>query len=127
VLIGGRKGTDGNTTDSAVIWYARDYRSNADEIPVTVLKGIRVDGVYEGDPETNANAGRYAQISASTMLADYNRFAVVDRESLEIVVKSGLNMQVYRDAAHDIAHALDPQSAIGTTIYGAPVEAEFAS
>ena len=70
---------------------------------------------------------RYAEISAHDMLADYERFSVVDRESLEIAIESGLRMCVYRDAAHDIAAVLHPDAGVGTVIHGKPIEARLAA
>ncbi len=127
VLIGGGKGTDGNTTDGAVMWYAQNHRENDTATPVTVLKGTKIDGVYDGDPSKTAGARRYAEISAHTMLEDYDRFRVVDRESLEIATASGLRLYVYRDAAHDIAEVLNPGAEVGTVIHGKPIEARFAA
>lgn len=119
VLIAGGKGTDGNTTDGAIMHYAADFRREEPDVDVVVLKGTKVDGVYDGNPEQNQGARRFAHISAHTMLDDYARFQVVDRESLRIAAETGIDMIVYNDGAHDISEVMSAQAGIGTVVHGA--------
>ena len=50
------------TTDTAAVLRAIEIGANV------ILKGTRVDGVYDSDPETNAGATKYPQISYEDVL-----------------------------------------------------------
>jgi uridylate kinase len=122
VLIAGGTGEDNVTTDNAVVFYASDYSSKIGG-EVTVLKGTQVDGVFEDDPTKVVNAQRFKTIGAPQMLREYEKFKVVDKSSLEQIVKSKLSMLVYADGGHDIENVLrhDPRhndngAPIGTII-----------
>jgi len=124
VLIAGGTGQDGVTTDNAVVTYARQYHQNFGG-EVTILKGTKFDGVFNGDPKKQANARCYKKISARYMLKHYEeRFTVVDKQSLEELIKSNLSMLVYADGEYDFETILrhDPRNngtsgeSIGTVI-----------
>lgn len=123
VLIAGGTGEDNVTTDNAVVHYANDYRTVDPDQELLILKGTKHDGVFAHDPEQFTHAKRFPVISARTMLAEYERFPVVDRPSLESLVTNNLAMRVYADGAHDLESVLrhDPRdgsngSSIGTLI-----------
>jgi uridylate kinase len=131
VLIAGGTGEDNVTTDNAVVFYASDYSKKIGG-EVTVLKGTQVDGVFEDDPAKVVNAGRFKTIGAPYMLKNYERFKVVDKNSLEQLQKSGLSMLVYADGGHDIENVLrhDPRysnngASIGTVILPESTEAIY--
>ncbi len=113
-LVAFGKGTDGDTTDAAVMHWAAVQRSSGDN--VVVLKGTKTDGVYDGDPKLNLSAKKFSTIKASDMLANYDNFKVVDKRSLEIMIESGIGMKVYADGQHDMEQAINPDSNIGTSI-----------
>ncbi|HVS58696.1 MAG TPA: hypothetical protein VHD60_03080 [Candidatus Saccharimonadales bacterium] len=116
-LIGGGTGEDNVTTDNAVVWYAQDYR-NIHDGNVTILKGTQVDGVFEDDPSKRSDARRYKIIGAPYMLANYERYGVVDKASLQQLIDSNLSMVVYADGGHDLETVLrhDPERGNGTSI-----------
>jgi uridylate kinase len=122
VLIAGGTGEDNVTTDNAVVFFAADYTNKIGGV-TTVLKGTQVDGVFEDDPAKVVNARRFRTIGASHMLQNYKKFQVVDKSSLEQIIKSKLSMLVYADGGHDIENVLrhDPRynrngAPIGTVI-----------
>ncbi|MDB5161055.1 MAG: kinase [Candidatus Saccharibacteria bacterium] len=101
VLIAGGTGEDNKTTDSAVVFYAKDYKTIFSG-PVTIYKGTaNVDGVCDKDPrkvgEGEEPAKLYMRVGADYMLGDYVRFKIVDRQSLEQLADSDLSILVYRD------------------------------
>ena len=62
VIFGGGTGNPFFTTDSAAV--LRAIEINAD----VILKGTRVDGVYDSDPEKNENAIQYDTISFNDVI-----------------------------------------------------------
>jgi uridylate kinase len=128
VVIAGGCGKDHVTTDAAVVFYASDFRNVSDQ-EIVILKSTKYDGVYESDPaKTDGHQpARYSKISAKTMQANYEKFKVVDQESLVDLVDSGLTMLIYSDAEHSLKEALDPKAAIGTLVVPQMCEAVVAS
>ncbi len=125
VLIGGGKGTDGNTTDAAIMHYAGEFRRHEPDTPIVVLKGTKVDGVFDADPKKTLAARRYDEISAEEVLE--RDLKVVDKESLVLAIEYGLDLLVYEDSAHDLTQVLSPDAGIGTVIRGVPCDAIYAS
>ena len=62
VIFGGGTGNPFFTTDSAAVLRAIEISADV------ILKGTRVDGVYDSDPEKNDNAIQYDTISFSDVL-----------------------------------------------------------
>lgn len=100
-LLGYGMGLNGQTTDAAVVQCAARYADFCESIttgPImqpTILKSTRFDGIYTDDPARQPNALRYRTIGAPQMLADYERFAALDRPSLEALVAHSLSMTVF--------------------------------
>lgn len=115
VLIGGGTGDDNVTTDNAVVLYASDYKKHY-KGEVLVLKSTKFDGVFDSDPKTNPKAARYKEISAHDMLADYDRFKVVDKQSLKSLADHKLTMTVYSEDKHDLNEVLSTLKQVGTKI-----------
>ena len=86
VIFGGGTGNPFFTTDSAAV--LRAIEINAD----VILKGTRVDGVYDSDPEKNKKAKKYDTISFSDVLSknlkvmDSTAFTLSQENELPIVV-----------------------------------------
>ncbi len=57
VIIGGGTGNPYFTTDTASALRAIEINADA------IFKGTRVDGIYDSDPETNANAKKFSSLS----------------------------------------------------------------
>ncbi|MDC1336657.1 UMP kinase [Flavobacteriaceae bacterium] len=86
VIFGGGTGNPFFTTDSAAV--LRAIEINAD----VILKGTRVDGVYDCDPEKNENAIKYDSITfhdvikKNLKIMDSTAFTLSQENNLPIVV-----------------------------------------
>tara|TARA_B100001093_G_C26592342_1_gene912089 strand:+ start:42 stop:746 length:705 start_codon:yes stop_codon:yes gene_type:complete len=86
VIFGGGTGNPFFTTDSAAV--LRAIEINAD----VILKGTRVDGIYDSDPELNNNAKMFNDITFETVLdknlkiMDSTAFTLSKENKLPIVV-----------------------------------------
>ena len=86
VIFGGGTGNPFFTTDSAAV--LRAIEINAD----VILKGTRVDGVYDSDPEKNKKAKKYDTISFSDVLSknlkvmDSTAFTLSQENNLPIII-----------------------------------------
>ncbi|KVV13194.1 UMP kinase [Flavobacterium sp. TMP13] len=86
VIFGAGTGNPYFTTDTAAV--LRGIEINAD----VILKGTRVDGIYDCDPEKNANAIKYETISFQDVLQkglnvmDSTAFTLSQENKLPIVV-----------------------------------------
>ena len=74
------------TTDSAAALRANEINANV------ILKGTRVDGIYDSDPEKNHNAVRYDKISFAKVISmglsvmDMTAFTLCQENNLPIIV-----------------------------------------
>lgn len=128
VLVAGGTGEDYKTTDNSVMEYARRQSEATPDGMIVVLKGTKHDGVYDNDPEQFADAKRYKQISAHTMIEDHERFSVVDRASLQQIIDSGISMRIYADGQHDFQTAIGCEDgAVGTLVVPDEVPPVFAN
>lgn len=86
VIFGGGTGNPFFTTDSAAV--LRAIEINAD----VILKGTRVDGVYDSDPEKNKNAVKFDSMSFSEVIKknlkvmDSTAFTLSQENNLPIIV-----------------------------------------
>ncbi len=86
VIFGGGTGNPFFTTDSAAV--LRAIEINAD----VILKGTRVDGVYDSDPEKNKNAVKFDSMSFSEVIKknlkvmDSTAFTLSQENDLPIIV-----------------------------------------
>ncbi len=86
VIFGGGTGNPFFTTDSAAV--LRAIEINAD----VILKGTRVDGVYDSDPEKNNNAVKFDSMSFSEVIKknlkvmDSTAFTLSQENNLPIIV-----------------------------------------
>ena len=86
VIFGAGTGNPFFTTDSAAV--LRAIEVNAD----VILKGTRVDGIYDSDPEKNKNATQYDSISFENVLRknlevmDSTAFTLSQENNLPIIV-----------------------------------------
>ena len=86
VIFGGGTGNPFFTTDSAAV--LRAIEINAD----VILKGTRVDGIYDSDPEKNKNAIKFDSISFQNVLdknlkiMDSTAFTLSQENNLPIIV-----------------------------------------
>ena len=86
VIFGGGTGNPFFTTDSAAVLRAIEISADV------ILKGTRVDGVYDSDPEKNDNAIQYDTISFNDVLKknlkimDSTAFTLSQENNLPIIV-----------------------------------------
>jgi len=86
VLFGAGTGNPYFTTDTAAVLRAIEIEADV------VIKGTRVDGVYDSDPEKNPNAVRYEKITYQEVLAkelkvmDATAIALCNDNKLPILV-----------------------------------------
>lgn len=86
VIFGGGTGNPFFTTDSAAV--LRAIEINAD----VILKGTRVDGIYDSDPEKNENAVKFDSLSFKNVLdknlkiMDSTAFTLSKENNLPIIV-----------------------------------------
>jgi uridylate kinase len=86
VIFGAGTGNPFFTTDSAAV--LRAIEVNAD----VILKGTRVDGIYDSDPEKNKDAIQYDSISFENVLSknlkvmDSTAFTLSQENNLPIIV-----------------------------------------
>ena len=86
VIFGGGTGNPYFTTDSAAVLRAIEIKADV------ILKGTRVDGIYNTDPEKDANAIKYDNISFDEVLKkglkvmDTTAFTLSQENELPIIV-----------------------------------------
>jgi uridylate kinase len=74
------------TTDSAAALRANEIKADV------ILKGTRVDGVYDSDPEKNPNAVKFEEITFSQVISmglsvmDMTAFTLCQENNLPIIV-----------------------------------------
>jgi uridylate kinase len=87
VLFGGGTGNPYFTTDTAAVLRAIEIEADV------VLKGTRVSGVYDSDPEKNENAHRYNNISFTDVLGQNLR--VMDHTAITLCKENNLPIIVF--------------------------------
>ena len=86
VIFGGGTGSPFFTTDSAAVLRAIEINANV------ILKGTRVDGIYDSDPEKNKNAIKFDSISFQDIIdknlkiMDSTAFTLSKENNLPIIV-----------------------------------------
>ncbi|MBS0480005.1 MAG: UMP kinase [Proteobacteria bacterium] len=75
------------TTDSGAALRAAEMKCDA------LFKGTSVDGVYDSDPKTNANAKRYETVSYDTVLAD--NLKVMDASAIALCRDNNIPIVVF--------------------------------
>lgn len=86
VIFGAGTGNPYFTTDTAAALRATEIECNV------ILKGTRVDGIYDADPEKNTDAKRYDKVTFTEVLAkklnvmDLTAFTLCQENHLPIIV-----------------------------------------
>ena len=86
-LIAGGTGNPFFTTDSAAALRACELRCDA------LMKGTKVDGVYDADPKKNPNAKRYETLSFEKAIAD--NLKVMDQTAFTLCKENGMPILVF--------------------------------
>jgi len=87
VLFGAGTGNPYFTTDSAAALRAIEMEANV------IIKGTRVDGVYDSDPERNPSAKRYEEVSYQEVLL--KGLKVMDATAIALCQDNALPILVF--------------------------------
>lgn len=87
VLVAGGTGNPYFTTDTAAVLRASELGADM------VLKGTKVDGVFESDPEVNPDAIKYTTITFSEVLN--KQLKVMDMTAIALCRENGLPIRVF--------------------------------
>ena len=87
VLFGAGTGNPYFTTDTAAALRAIEIEADV------IIKGTRVDGIYDSDPELNPNAKRYNEISYQDVLV--NGLKVMDATAIALCQDNSLPIMVF--------------------------------
>ena len=87
VIFGAGTGNPYFTTDTAAALRAVEIQANV------ILKGTRVDGVYDSDPEKNPDAKRYKKIPYNDVIQ--NNLRVMDHTAITLCEENKLPIMVF--------------------------------
>ena len=87
VICAGGTGNPYFTTDTAAV--LRGIEINAD----LILKGTKVDGVYDSDPKTNSTARRFERLSYEEVIA--KKLRVMDLTAITLCMENKLPLMVF--------------------------------
>ena len=108
VIIAGGTGNPFFTTDSAAALRATELGSEI------VLKGTKVDGVYDKDPEENSNAKKYENLTYEKVIQDNLR--VMDMTAITLCKENNIPIKVFSIKNSGDLLDIVMGSKIGTTI-----------
>tara|TARA_B100001540_G_scaffold108430_1_gene97401 strand:- start:671 stop:1186 length:516 start_codon:yes stop_codon:yes gene_type:complete len=108
VIIAGGTGNPFFTTDSAAALRATELGSEI------VLKGTKVDGVYDKDPEKNSNAKKYEYLTYDKVIHDNLR--VMDMTAITLCKENNIPIKVFSIKNSGDLLDIVMGSNIGTTI-----------
>jgi len=108
VLFGAGTGNPYFTTDTAAALRAIEVEAEV------VIKGTRVDGVYDSDPEKNPNAIKYTNITYREVMEKNLR--VMDQTAITLCAENKLPMRVFNFNVNGNLKKLILGEEIGTLI-----------
>lgn len=111
VIFGAGTGHPYFSTDTAAALRAVEIEADA------ILKGTRVDGVFDSDPEKNPDAMRFESISYIDILT--NRLRVMDMTAVSLCQENDLPLIVFNMDIPDNLLRLVNGESIGTTVMNA--------
>jgi uridylate kinase len=108
VLVGGTGNPFFSTDTGAAL--------RASELGCTLLlKGTKVDGVYDKDPAKHADAKRYDRLTITEMLE--KRLGVMDLSAATMCLENGISILVYRMTDPDAIYSAALGQSKGTLVY----------
>ena len=108
VIFGGGTGNPYFTTDTAATLRAIEIEADV------ILKGTRVDGIYNMDPEKNNHAVKYETISFEEALA--NKLSVMDLTAFTLCQENNLPIKVFNMNIEDNLSKVCKGENIGTLV-----------
>jgi uridylate kinase len=110
VIFAGGTGNPYFTTDTAAALRAAEVQADA------VLKATKVDGVYDADPENNADAVRYDQLTYAEAVRENLQF--MDQAAIAVCRENDLPIIVFDMTAPGNIRKVIAGEAIGTKVSG---------
>ncbi len=83
-----------------------------------LLKGTKVDGVYDKDPEKHPDAKRFEELSIDEMLT--RRLGVIDLTAATMCRENGIDVRVYRMTDKEVVHRAALGEPLGTLVKAHP-------
>lgn len=108
VIIAGGTGNPFFTTDTAAVLRAVEIKADA------ILKGTRVDGVYDADPEKNPSATKYDKLTYLKAITD--DLKVMDLTAISLARENRLKIIVFNIEKEGNFVKLANGEKIGTTV-----------
>ena len=109
VIFGGGTGNPYFTTDTAAVLRAIEIKADI------IIKGTKVDGVYDSDPEKNSNAKKYNDLSYKKIIDD--ELKVMDLTAITLCKENNLPIGVLNiNDKKNLKNFLFSSKIIGTTI-----------
>ncbi len=108
VIFAGGTGNPYFTTDTAAALRAIEIEADA------IIKGTRVDGVYDSDPKTNPDAKMFTQLNYLEVVK--KRLKVMDSTAVTLCMENNLPIVVYNLTKKDNLKKLVLGQPIGTTV-----------
>jgi uridylate kinase len=112
VIFGAGTGNPYFTTDTAAVLRAIEIEADA------ILKGTRVDGVYDSDPEKNSSAVKYGRLSYQEVIE--KDLKVMDMTAITLCKENKLPIVVFNMNTPGNFQQLSTGDAIGTVVDGTP-------
>ncbi len=112
VILAAGTGNPYFTTDTAAALRAVEISAEV------ILKATKVDGVYDADPMTDANARRYDHLTYSDVLRD--RLQVLDATAVSLCMENDLPIVVFDLNKPDNITRVALGEPVGTLISGSP-------
>ena len=109
VIFAGGTGNPYFTTDTAAALRAIEIKADI------IIKGTKVDGVYDTDPEINSNAIKYEDLSYKTVID--NELKVMDLTAITLCKENNLPISVLNiNIANNLKDFLFSKNKVGTII-----------
>lgn len=112
IIFAGGTGNPFFSTDTAASLRAREIQAEV------ILKGTKVDGVYNADPEKNPGAKRFKSLTYIDVLK--KNLKVMDATAISMCMEGNLPIIVFNMFKHGNLKRVLSGEAIGTTVYGNP-------
>ncbi len=110
VIFGGGTGNPYFTTDTAAALRATEIEADA------VLKGTKVDGVYDSDPMINKNAVKFEQLSYLDVVK--RRLKVMDSTAITLCMENNLPIFVFNLKERGAIKRIVAGEKVGTKVHG---------
>ncbi len=112
VIFGAGTGNPYFTTDTAAALRATEIEANV------ILKGTRVDGIYDSDPEKNPAAKKYTSISYADAISQ--KLNVMDMTAFTLCQENNIPIIVFNMNKEDNLMKVVTGEAIGTLVSSKP-------